>query len=129
MAGVDSPLGDSPDPARNDRSHWARVKALFLGVLDRPESERPAFIADQCGDDALLRRDIDALLRSDEAAGSFFEDGAPRLLTGGASPLSTVRHRLDDGAHLGTYVITSFIGEGGMGEVYRAQDTDHSRDV
>src|SRR6185503_8312189 len=40
MAGVESPLGDSPDPARNDRSHWARVKALFLGAMDRPESER-----------------------------------------------------------------------------------------
>ena len=129
MAGVESPLGDSPDPAGNDRLRWARVKALFLGAMDRPESERPAFIAGQCGDDALLRRDIEALLRSDEAAGSFCEGGAPRLLTGGASPLSTACHRLDDGAHLGSYVITSFIGEGGMGEVYRAHDADHSRDV
>src|SRR5689334_7805548 len=129
MPEVEPPLGDTLGPTRGDRAHWARVKAVFLGVLELPESERRAYIAAHCGDDELVRRDIEALLRSDEAAGSFCEDAAPRRLAGELSASSAVRHRLNDGSHLGSYVITSFIGEGGMGEVYRAHDPERSRDV
>ncbi len=33
------------------------------------------------------------------------------------------------GSHLGPYSVTAKIGEGGMGEVYRARDTKLDRDV
>ena len=33
------------------------------------------------------------------------------------------------GSHLGHYDVTALIGEGGMGEVYRARDTTLDRDV
>src|SRR5262245_60831726 len=36
---------------------------------------------------------------------------------------------LTAGAHVGAYEITSAIGAGGMGEVYRARDTRLKRDV
>ncbi len=36
---------------------------------------------------------------------------------------------LSVGARLGHYDVTSKIGEGGMGEVYRARDTKLDRDV
>src|SRR5437870_13446480 len=36
---------------------------------------------------------------------------------------------LEPGTRLGAYEIVSVIGEGGMGEVYRARDTKLNRDV
>src|SRR5512143_267907 len=36
---------------------------------------------------------------------------------------------LSTGARLGVYEVTALIGEGGMGQVYRARDTKLNRDV
>ena len=45
-----------------------------------------------------------------------------RLATNFQMPLAS-------GSRLGPYEVTVFIGQGGMGEVYRARDTKLSRDV
>ena len=39
------------------------------------------------------------------------------------------RRRLSSGTRIGPYQITDFIGAGGMGEVYRAHDTNLNRVV
>ena len=36
---------------------------------------------------------------------------------------------LAPGSRLGSYEVTALIGQGGMGEVYRAKDTKLNRDV
>jgi serine/threonine-protein kinase len=51
---------------------WERVQKLFERALDRSPEERPAFLADACGDDAELRAEVESLLDHDELASSDF---------------------------------------------------------
>src|SRR4029077_1683197 len=43
--------------------------------------------------------------------------------------ITTNRLNLSPGTRLGSYEVTAQIGEGGMGQVYRARDTKLNRDV
>ena len=98
---------------------WARVERLYHEALARGAHEREAFLADACAGDDALRREIESLLAHD----------------GGAAFLSTpavangIGAGIRIGQALGPYVISAQIGEGGMGEVYRARDTKLDRDV
>src|SRR5687767_13156258 len=93
---------------------WARIKALFLQAFDFPESDRSAFLDQNCADDVELRREVESLLASDAAAASFCETPAVGLL---ALTDSAPAPRLQPGTRLGAYEVTGFIAAGGMGEV------------
>jgi serine/threonine-protein kinase len=97
---------------------WARVKAVFLDAIERSGEDRDAFVLQACAGDDELRAEVQSLIASDGAAGSFCEIPAPALLTDGdAVPPA----RLESGTRLGAYEIIDFIAAGGMGEVYRAR--------
>ena len=110
-------------------SRWARVKAIFLSVLDIPDADRPKFLADACGGDADVEREVVSLLAHDVEAGSFCETPAAGLLGVGALPPVAAPVRLPAGSRLGVYEVTGFIAAGGMGEVYCARDTQLGREV
>src|SRR5262245_28607041 len=104
--------------SNDDHGRWRRVKDLFADVVSRPPAERERFLLDVCAGDAALKREVEALLSSHDAAGTFL-DHAP-------APPSV---HLDAGARLGPYEIVERVGAGGMGEVYRAHDSRLHRDV
>ena len=52
--------------------HWEHIFTLFDAALVRPEAERAAFLADQCGEDAHLRQEVESLLAAHGAAGASF---------------------------------------------------------
>src|SRR5262245_3314857 len=105
---------------------WRQVDQLFQAALERAPEERAAFISEACSDDDSLRREVEAVLASDEQAASLIETPAYHL----AAPLLAVeRDESLTGKSVGHYRIVSCLGKGGMGEVYRARDTKLDRTV
>lgn len=110
-----------------DRARWQRVTEVFARALERPAGERAAFVQRECAGDPELASDVLSLLRAHDRASSseFLERPAAAL----------VPDLLDDdseefvGRRIGPYVIRSQIGRGGMGVVFKAEDTRLGRAV
>ena len=105
---------------------WHRADELYLQALDRDPHLRHAFLANACGDDVDLLRDVEDLLRYDEAAGAFLERSA---LEEAVRQLASSADASLVGRQLGGYEIRNLIGSGGMGEVYRGIDLRLERDA
>ncbi len=102
----------------------ADVERICLAALDRPASERAAYLDDACHEDAALRQEVESLLAHASPAEQFFQQPAAERsdALGGLSGLSV-------GQRLGAYHVIAKLGAGGMGEVYRARDTQLGREV
>ncbi|MCP3903937.1 MAG: serine/threonine protein kinase [Planctomycetes bacterium] len=109
------------------RTRFAQVAELFRQSAGIEPAERARFLAGACGDDGDLRAQVQALLDADEAVPSYLSDDA---LAAGAQRRAV--GALDEPvapASIGGYSIHEVIGRGGMGVVYRAEQTDPMREV
>jgi eukaryotic-like serine/threonine-protein kinase len=92
---------------------------LLAAVEKKTEAERAAFLEGACGPDAELRAQVESLLEAHREAGSFLEQPLFEATPTSDQPPDQEK----SGTVIGPYKLLQQLGEGGMGTVYMAEQT------
>src|SRR5436305_1761308 len=99
-------------------------REIFIAALEKPDAgERQRYLQAACGQDSALLDRVQGLLRVHEEAQSFLEAPAPAQ----TMALDGQRPTEGPGTVIGSYKLLEQIGEGGMGVVYMAEQTQPVR--
>ncbi|MEM1331481.1 MAG: serine/threonine-protein kinase [Planctomycetota bacterium] len=104
----------------SDKTRFQRVSDLFELLREVPAADRVPAIEEACGGDEGLKREVEALLAAHDA---------PNALDSGPSAVAAAALAEAEPDRVGRYLIVSKLGEGGMGSVYEARQSDPDRSV
>jgi Tol biopolymer transport system component len=126
--------GRAEEVGVSDVDHWKQVKSIFDAAVACEGEMRAAVLRIHCGEDRALHDDVESLLAADRDRKSLLDEPVPPAIRGlvlaaMANGNTPDARDLAPGTQLGPYTLIGILGAGGMGEVYRAQDTVLGRQV
>jgi serine/threonine protein kinase len=101
---------------------WARAKELFLALLDHSEQDAETILRGECGADEEVWAEVQRLMKYRLSTHCFLDKRLIEQVT--ADDQDEEVPFLAEGQLIaGRFGIVHFLGRGGMGEVYEANDT------
>jgi len=100
------------------------VERVYTAARSQTQDVLASFLAEACRGDEALLREVESLLARAGSANTSTE-----TRTAADVPAARAHDRLAVGQRLGSYVIRSRLGAGGMGEVYEAEHLETHRRV